>query len=70
MRRRWSDAMQEVRYFLFPKAREIDERLKALDVARTLFKGQKAQTDEIVRHANRPDILRNLVIAMTEDKGG
>jgi len=62
--------VQAVRYFFFPDSRLLDERTMQLDMQREYLKQQKAQTDEIVRSANRPDVLRNLVIAMTRDENG
>ena len=59
--------IQKVRYALFPDARRIDERTEEIDQQREELKQRKAQTDQLVRHANRPDVLRNLVIAMTSN---
>jgi hypothetical protein len=65
MLRSWRQA---IRYFLFPDSRRIDERTKEIDRQMKGFKQQKEQTHEIVKHANQPDILRNLVISMTRDQ--
>lgn len=64
---RWCQIMQNIRYFLFPRSRIIDERTKQLDEEREIFLRQKAHTDQIVLNTNRPDVLRNIVIAMQSD---
>jgi len=64
----WQNMVKEVRYWLFPEARLIDERTKQLDATRQELRTRKAQTDHIIKNANRPDVLRNLVSRMTEDQ--
>jgi hypothetical protein len=59
---------QIVRYWFFPKSRDIDENIARLDVQQANLKRQKQLVAEIVEHANQPDILRNLVIAMSGRK--
>lgn len=59
---------QAIRYFLFPDSRLIDEASEEIDRQRDTFRKESKKTSEIVRSANQPDILRNLVIAMTRDQ--
>ena len=58
----------KVRYFLFPESRVIDEKTVKVDQEIQKFKRQKDLTKEIVRSANQPDVLRNLVIAMSKER--
>ena len=58
---------QDIRYWLFPKSKLIDERTLEIDQHREAFKKTKAITDQIVANTNRPDVLRNIVIAMQND---
>lgn len=53
---------------MFPQSRIIDERTENLDRERALTKQQKAQTDKIVKNATQADVLRNLVINMSQDR--
>lgn len=57
-----------IRYWLYPKSKLIDERTMQIDQHRQAFKHTKAIADQIVANTNRPDVLRNLVIAMQQDR--
>jgi hypothetical protein len=60
------NAVQRIRYWLFPESKRIDDRTRKIDRERQVLKRQKAQTDEIIKHANQADVLRHMVINMTK----
>lgn len=55
-----------MRYILFPGSRELDERTAEIERQVAERKEKMVVTRQIVSHANQPDVLRNLVIAMQE----
>jgi len=61
-------AVKAMRYWLFPQSRVIDERTERYDQERQALKQQKEQTDRLVKNATQADVLRNLVINMSQDR--
>ena len=59
-------ATQKIRYWLFPESKRIDDRTRKIDQEREVLRLQKAQTDEIIKHANQADVLRHMVINMSK----
>lgn len=57
-----------IRYWFFPGSEEVDRRTEEIDQQRRIYRQRISETRNIVSHANQPDTLRNLVIAMTADK--
>lgn len=57
-----------IRYWFFPESRIVDQGTFEIGRLREQMKSKVRQTETIVKRANQPDTLRNLMIAMTSDK--
>jgi len=56
-----------IRYWIFPDSRIVEQGTYEIGRLREQTKSKVWQTEQIVRRANQPDTLRNLMIAMTSD---
>jgi hypothetical protein len=63
------EMIQRMRYWFYPQSKIIDEKTEIIDQNIVELRRQKEITKQMISNVNQPDVLRSLVISMSNPNG-